>query len=84
MMASFFQESWFRSWARWKAWEYWICQLMPNATNNVWINDERWDDWRFQVEVCVSKWLAVPEKSKWLIWASYGSNAHEKYLHMFE
>jgi hypothetical protein len=35
---------------------------MSNRTNNVWLNDKRWDDWKWQAQVCVEKWKAVPVK----------------------
>lgn len=84
MLASFMQESWFNPNARWTSWEYGICQMMPNSTNLVWINDDRWSDRQWQADRCVDKWKAVPWKTKGLIWASYGSNAHAKYLHYFQ
>ena len=84
MMASFYQESAYRSRVRGKAGEYWLCQLMPNKTNNVRIKDKRRNDWRFQVEVCVSKWKAVSWEKKWLIRASYWSQAYKKYLYIFK
>lgn len=75
MIATFMAEASFNKDARWKAWERGICQLLPNRTNNKWINDERWSDIMFQAEVCLDKWKAVPKPSK--IW--YWRNKREKY-----
>lgn len=80
MLATFMQESWFNPRAKGSSWERWICQLMPNKTNNVWINDPRWNDWKRQSEKCIEKWKAVP--SKWVIWMAYAVRA--KYLHLFK
>lgn len=82
MLATFMQESWFNPNARWAAWEYGICQMMPNSTNLVWINDDRWNTRQRQADRCVDKWLAVPKK--WVIWMAYSSNAYKKYLYLFK
>lgn len=74
MIATFMAEAMFNKDAVGKAGEKWICQLLPNRTNNKWINDERWNDIMFQAEVCVDKRLAVPKPSK--IW--YGWKNREK------
>ena len=84
MLASFNQESWYNPYARWAAWEYWICQMMPNKTNIVWINDPRWNDPERQMDRCVDKWLAVPVQNRDLIWSSAWSNAYMKYLYLFD
>ena len=84
MLAAFNQESWYNPYALWGAWEKWVCQLMPNKTNNVWINDPQWNDRKRQAQKCVEKYLAVPEATKWLIWSSIWSNAYKKYLYLFE
>lgn len=64
MIATFMQEAMFNKEAKSYAWAMWICQLMPNKTNLVWINDERWSDIMFQAQVCLEKWKAVPDPSK--------------------
>lgn len=74
MITTFMAEAMFNKDAIWKAWERGICQLLPNRTNNKWINDERWSDIMYQAEVCVDKRLAVPNPSK--IW--YGWKNREK------
>lgn len=79
MLATFMQESGFNPNARWAAWEYGICQLMPNRTNLVWINDERWNTRQRQADRCVDKWLAVPKK--WVIRMAYA--VRHKYLYLF-
>lgn len=84
MLAAFNQESWMNEWARGSAGEYWICQLMPNRTNLVWINDPRWNDWKRQATKCVEKYLAVPVNNRAWIWSSIWSNAYKKYLYLFE
>ena len=81
MLASFMQESGFNPNARGSAGEYGICQMMPNRTNNVWIRDERWNNWKRQADRCIDKRKAVPWKTKGVILTSYGSNAYKKYLH---
>lgn len=55
--------------------DYGLCQLHYNKTNARWIDDERWSDPMFQAEVCVDKWLAVPNPSK--VW--YGWKVRNKY-----
>jgi|GEM_PF-6665532 len=37
---------------------------MPNETNNVWINDPRWETREFQAKVCLDKWNATPDPDK--------------------
>lgn len=49
----------------------WLCQLMPNKTNNVRLNDPRRSSGDYQAEVCLEKRLAVPDPSK--IWNAYRS-----------
>lgn len=75
MIATFMAEAHFNKDAVGKKGERWLCQLLPNRTNNKWINDERWNDIMYQAEVCVDKWLAVPNPSK--IW--YGWKVRERY-----
>lgn len=53
----------------------WLCMLHRNRTNRKWIEDERWSDPMYQAEVCVEKWLAVPNPSK--IW--YGWKIRNRY-----
>ena len=52
-----------------------LCQLHWNKTNRKWIEDERWSDPMYQAEVCVDKWLAVPDPSK--VW--YGRKVRNRY-----
>ena len=69
MISTFMSESMFNKDSIGKAWERGICQLQPNRTNNVWINDPRWSDIMYQAEVCMDKWKAVPVPSKiWSWW----------------
>lgn len=53
----------------------WLCQLHWNKTNRKWIEDERWSDPMYQAEVCVDKWLAVPNPSK----VRYGWKVRNRY-----
>lgn len=66
MVAKFKAEAHFNSKAIGKDWEQGICQLLPNKTNNVWLNDPRWSDPMFQAQVCLDKRKAVPNPDK--IW----------------
>lgn len=67
MIAKFKWESQFNVNALGKDWEHGLCQLMPNSTNLVWINDPRRNEGReFQAQVCLEKWNAVPDPDK--IW----------------
>ena len=75
MIATFMQEWMFNKDAISKTKDYWICQLHYNKTNAKRIDDERWSDIMFQAEVCVDKWLAVPNPSK--VW--YGWKVRWKY-----
>lgn len=88
MLSSYHQESWWNIWAIWLAWEEWVCQLMNNKTNSVWLNDPRFNDkdlvdWKFQIESCVAKRKAVPWKTKWVIRASLWSQENKKYLYLY-
>lgn len=67
MMAKFIAEAHFNPEAVGKEWEKWICQLLSNATNNVWINDPRWSDPMRQAKICMEKWEAVPENNRDMI-----------------
>ena len=49
----------------------WLCQLMPNRTNNVRLNDPRRSSGDYQAQICLEKRLAVPDPSK--IWNAYRS-----------
>ena len=61
MIWKFMAEAHFNVNAVWWRWERWICQLLPNRTNNVRIDDGRRWSWReFQASVCLDKWNAVP------------------------
>lgn len=42
----------------------WLCQLMPNRTNNVRLNDPRRSSGDYQAQICLEKRLAVPDPSK--------------------
>lgn len=65
MIAKFIAEAHFDIYARGKAGEQGICQLMPNRTNNVWLKDPRREQWwEFQAKICLEKWNAVPEKNR--------------------
>jgi hypothetical protein len=67
MIGKFKWESQFNVNALGKNWEKGICQLLPNKTNNVWINDPRRNEGReFQAQVCLEKRNAVPNPDK--IW----------------
>lgn len=63
MIASFIQESQLNPKALWLAWEKWYCQLLPNSTNNVWLNDPRREDPMRQAKICLEKRQAVPVPS---------------------
>jgi len=63
MVATFIKESWLNPYAVWSVGERWMCQLMPNATNNVWIDDLQRSDWKRQADRCVDKRLAVKDKN---------------------
>ena len=79
MISTFVEESGLNPNARWKAGEYGLCQLMPNKTNLVRIRDERWQDWKRQADVCISKWLSVEDKG--VIRMAY--KHRHKHLHYF-
>lgn len=64
-----------------KDWERWTCQLIPNSTNNVWINDPRWNEWReFQAQVCLEKWNAVPDPDA--IWYANAYTELKNIIHL--
>lgn len=76
MILTFIAENWwFDATMVSKTNDRWLCQLHYNRTNAKWIDDERWTDPMFQAEVCVEKWLSVPNPSK--IW--YGWKVRNKY-----
>ena len=64
IVETFMQEAMFNKDAVWSKGEKWLCQLLPNKTNNKWLNDPRRSSGDFQAEVCLDKWKAVPDKSK--------------------
>ena len=64
MVAKFKAEWHFNSEAIGKNWEKGICQLLPNRTNNVWLNDPRWSDPMRQAKICLEKWKTVPDPDK--------------------
>lgn len=71
MIATFMQESMFNHLAVWPYGERWLCQLIPNKTNNVWIRDIRFSDPMYQAEICLKKRELVSQQNKWIIWAWY-------------
>ncbi len=76
MILTFIAENWWFDHTKVsKTNDRWLCMLHWNRTNRVWIEDERWSDPMYQAEVCVEKWLAVPNPSK--IW--YGWRIRNKY-----
>jgi hypothetical protein len=64
MIAKFMAEAHFDSEAIGQAGEQWLCQLMPNTTNLVWIEDPRRSDPLRQAQICAEKWEAVPEDNR--------------------
>lgn len=64
IVETFMQEAMFNKDAVWSKGEKWLCQLLPNKTNNKWLNDPRRSSGDFQAEVCLDKRKAVPDKSK--------------------
>lgn len=64
IVETFMQEAMFNKDAVWSKGEKWLCQLLPNKTNNKWLNDPRRSSGDFQAKVCLDKRLAVPDKSK--------------------
>lgn len=56
----------------------WLCQLIPNRTNNVRLKDPRRASWDFQAEVCLEKRLAVSEENKWKIRSAFKVRECEK------
>lgn len=71
IVATFMQEAMFNTNAVGSLWEKGLCQLLPNRTNNVWLNDPRRADGDFQAQVCLDKRNAVP--NKWKIRSAYKS-----------
>lgn len=64
IVETFMQESMFNKDAVWKAGEKWLCQLLPNKTNNVRLNDPRRSSGDYQAQICLEKRNAVKNKSK--------------------
>lgn len=64
IVETFMQEAMFNKDAVWRYGEKWLCQLLPNKTNNVRINDPRWSSGDYQAKVCLDKRNAVKDKSK--------------------
>ena len=64
IVETFMQESMFNKDAVWTFGEKWLCQLLPNETNNVRLNDPRRSSGDFQAQICLEKWNAVSDKSK--------------------
>ena len=76
MILTFIAENWWFDATRVsKTNDRWLCQLHYNRTNAKWIEDERRSDPMFQAEICVDKWLAVPDPSK----IRYGWKVRNKY-----
>ena len=78
IVRSFKLEASFQTDKDWKHGEKWLCQLLPNRTNNVWINDPRRSSGDYQAQICLEKWLAVPEATKGLIRSTLKINELEK------
>ena len=64
IVETFMQEAMFDKDAVWTFGEKWLCQLLPNKTNNVRLNDPRRSSGDFQAQICLEKWNAVSDKSK--------------------
>lgn len=64
IVETFMQEAMFDKNAVWSKGEKWLCQLLPNKTNNVRLNDPRRSSGDFQAQVCLDKRNAVKDKSK--------------------
>lgn len=64
IVETFMQEAMFNKDAVWTFGEKWLCQLLPNKTNNVRLNDPRRSSGDFQAQICLEKWNAVSDKSK--------------------
>lgn len=64
MIATFMCEAHFNTWAVGSLGEKWVCQLLPNRTNNVWINDPRRQNRERQSQMCMEKYLAVPKPAR--------------------
>lgn len=78
MIAKFMAESHFNTNAKGKLGERWLCQLMPNKTNNVRIkNPQRKEGREFQAKICLEKWEAVPDPE--IIWFA---DAHSEIHHI--
>jgi len=69
IVETFMQEAMFNKDAIWSRGEKWLCQLLPNKTNNVRLNDPRRSSGDYQAKVCLDKRNAVKDKSK--IWSAY-------------
>lgn len=64
IVTTFMGEAHFNKDAVWWQGEKWICQLLPNRTNNKRIkNENRWSG-DYQAKVCLEKRIAVHDKSK--------------------
>lgn len=64
IVETFMQESMFNKDAVWSKGEKWLCQLLPNKTNNVRLNDPRRSSGDYQAQICLEKRNAVKNKSK--------------------
>ena len=64
IVETFMQEAMFNKDAVWSKGEKWLCQLLPNKTNNKRLNDPRRSSGDYQAQICLEKRLAVPDKSK--------------------
>ena len=76
IVLTFKAEANFNKDAVWSLWEKGLCQLLPNETNNVWINTPERSDWDYQAKICLEKWQAVKNKNK--IWMAYKVRNKEK------
>ena len=82
MIAKFIAEAHFDINATGKLGEKGMCQLIPNSTNNKWINDPRRKDPMRQAKICMEKWLAVPVKNQDIIWHSNEYTEYKNILHL--
>lgn len=80
MLASFHQESGWNPNALGSLGERWLCQMLPNKTNNVFIKDARRSEWKYQIRMCVSKRKVSKQEQ---IRASYSSKAYRQYLKFY-
>lgn len=75
IVLTFKAEANFNKDAVWSLWEKGLCQLLPNKTNNVWINTPERSNWDYQAKICLEKWKAVKNKN---LWSAYKIRNKEK------